>query len=68
MSSGIPTSTSIVESAVIAAPLSKVWHLIKLQDFSKWWSIVESVDAAKGTSDETDVYKVKFKVCTSSHC
>ena len=35
MSSAIPTATSVVESAVIRAPLSHVWHYIKLQDFSK---------------------------------
>ncbi|RMZ12000.1 hypothetical protein D0860_03121 [Hortaea werneckii] len=29
--STIPTSTSVVESAVIRAPLSHVWHYIKLQ-------------------------------------
>ena len=30
-SSLIPTSTSVVESAVIKAPLSQAWHYIKLQ-------------------------------------
>ena len=33
--SAIPTSTSVLESTVIRAPLSHVWHYIKLQDFSK---------------------------------
>merc|ERR1712093_656863 len=41
MSAGIPTSTSVVESAVINAPLAKVWHLIKLQSLGDWWSIVK---------------------------
>ncbi|KAG6986554.1 hypothetical protein G7Y79_00078g100080 [Physcia stellaris] len=41
MSTAIPTSTSISESAVISAPLSQVWHLIKLQDFHKFWSKLE---------------------------
>lgn len=34
MSGSIPTSTSVVESAVIDAPLAAVWHLIKLKDVS----------------------------------
>ena len=38
MSGAIPTSTSVVESAVIKAPLSHVWHFIKLQDFSKLYA------------------------------
>lgn len=31
MSHSIPTSTSVVESAIIRAPLSHTWHHIKLQ-------------------------------------
>ncbi|KAI1387738.1 uncharacterized protein F4822DRAFT_291315 [Hypoxylon trugodes] len=57
----IPTSTSVVESAVIKAPLSHVWHHIKLQDFSKFWSALKSSQYVKGTSDETDVVKWVFK-------
>jgi hypothetical protein len=52
MSGRIPTSTSVSESAVIEAPFSDVWHLIKLQDFSEF---------VKGTSDEADVVKWAFK-------
>merc|ERR1712032_1721993 len=59
--STIPTSTSVVESAVIRAPLSHVWHYIKLQDFSKFWSAVSKSEFAKGASEETDIVKWTFK-------
>jgi hypothetical protein len=61
MSTSIPTSTSVHESAVIEAPLSDVWHLIKLQDFSKFWTKLEKSEFVKGTSDETDIVKWTFK-------
>ncbi|KAI0836302.1 hypothetical protein F5Y06DRAFT_106768 [Hypoxylon sp. FL0890] len=57
----IPTSTSVVESAVIKAPLSQVWHLIKLQNFANFWSALKSSQWVKGTSDETDVVQWTFK-------
>ncbi|PVH99928.1 Bet v1-like protein, partial [Periconia macrospinosa] len=57
----IPTSTSVSESAVIAAPFSSVWHLIKLQDFSKFWSKLDKSEHVKGTSDETDIVQWTFK-------
>ncbi|KAI1373533.1 hypothetical protein F4677DRAFT_448363 [Hypoxylon crocopeplum] len=57
----IPTSTAVVESAVIKAPLSHVWHHIKLQDFSNFWSALKSSQYVKGTSDETDVVQWTFK-------
>lgn len=59
--SRIPTSTSVTESAVIAAPFSDVWHLIKLPDFAKFWSKLEKAEEVKGTSPETDVVKWTFK-------
>jgi hypothetical protein len=61
MSARIPTSTSVSESAVIEAPFSDVWHLIKLQDFSKFWSALDKSDWVKGASDEADVVKWTFK-------
>ena len=61
MSSPIPTSTSVEESAIIRAPLSHVWHLIKLQDFSKFWSALEKSEYVKGASEETDIVKWSFK-------
>ncbi|KAL1296778.1 hypothetical protein AAFC00_000240 [Neodothiora populina] len=60
MSSTIPTSTSVVESAVIKAPLSHVWHFVKLQDFSKFWTALKSSDYVKGASSETDIVKWTF--------
>ncbi|KAK3057352.1 hypothetical protein LTR09_001535 [Extremus antarcticus] len=57
----IPTSTSVVESAVIKAPLAHVWHYIKLQDFSKFWSAVEKSEFVKGANEETDVVTWTFK-------
>jgi hypothetical protein len=59
--SAIPTSTSVSESAVIEAPFSSVWHLVKLQDFSQFWSKLEKSETVKGTSPETDVVKWTFK-------
>ncbi|KAF1914502.1 hypothetical protein BDU57DRAFT_519538 [Ampelomyces quisqualis] len=61
MSARIPTSTSVSESAVIEAPFSDVWHLIKLQDFSKFWSALEKSEFVKGVSEEADVVKWAFK-------
>ncbi|KAI0004440.1 hypothetical protein F4779DRAFT_73275 [Xylariaceae sp. FL0662B] len=57
----IPTSTSVVESAVIKAPLSDVWHLIKLQDFSNFWTALKSSQFVKAANAETDVVKWTFK-------
>ncbi|KAF9734524.1 hypothetical protein PMIN06_006725 [Paraphaeosphaeria minitans] len=59
--SRIPTSTSVSESAVIEAPFSAVWHLIKLQNFSQFWSKLEKSDVVKSSSPETDVVKWTFK-------
>jgi len=61
MSGSIPTSTSVSESAVIRAPLSHVWHLIKIQDFSKFWSALSGSEYVKGASEETDIVKWTFK-------
>lgn len=61
MSTAIPTSTSLSESAVISAPLAQVWHLIKLQDFHKFWSKLEKSEYVKGTSPETDIVQWTFK-------
>ncbi|KAI9726467.1 MAG: hypothetical protein M1828_001289 [Chrysothrix sp. TS-e1954] len=62
MSSSIPTSTSVVESSVIPAHLSKVWHLIKLQTFHQFWPALKSCEEVKsGTSNEVDVIRWTFK-------
>jgi hypothetical protein len=57
----IPTSTSVVESAVIRAPLSHVWHHIKLQNFAAFWSALSKSEFVKGVSEDTDVVKWTFK-------
>ncbi|KAI5479497.1 Bet v1-like protein [Pseudohyphozyma bogoriensis] len=57
----IPTASYVLESAVIPAPLAKVWHLIKLQSFSSFYSALKSSSLAKDTSEEADVYKWEFK-------
>ncbi|GAA5848623.1 hypothetical protein JCM9279_002720 [Rhodotorula babjevae] len=64
----VPTSNTVYESAVIQAPLAKVWHLIKLGEFSQWWSQLASSGAApKGVSEEADVYEWKFNDGTVLH-
>lgn len=60
-SASIPTSTSVLESVVIKAPLSHVWHFIKLQDFSAFWSALSKSEVVTGASNETDVFKWSFK-------
>ncbi|XTI93660.1 Bet v1-like protein [Cenococcum geophilum] len=59
--SRIPTSTSVTESAVIEAPMSAVWHLIKLQNFASFWSKLEKSELVKGVSEETDIVEWSFK-------
>lgn len=61
MATPIPTSTSVLESVVVDAPLAHVWHLIKLQDFHKWWFKLSNCEHVKGVSHETDVVKWTFK-------
>ncbi len=59
--SSIPTAASVRESAVIEAPLAKVWHCIKLADFSNWGSNFSKSETVKGASPEADVFKWTFK-------
>jgi hypothetical protein len=61
MSSTIPTSASVLESAVIEAPFGAVWHLIKLESFSSFWSALSRSEHVKTASPETDVVKWTFK-------
>jgi len=57
----IPSASSVIVSAVVNAPLTDVWHLIKLQDFNKWWSQLTSSEFVKGASDEADIVRWTFK-------
>lgn len=61
MSAEIPTAGRVVESAVISAQLSKVWHLIKLQDFATFWTKLSKSEIVKGVSPDTDVVKWTFQ-------
>ena len=61
ITSRIPTSTSVTESSVIAAPLGDVWHLIKLQDFHHFWTKLSKSHHVKGASPETDIVQWTFK-------
>ena len=62
MSTRIPTSTSVLESALIESARSSVWHLIKLPDFAKFWTaLAKSEGGVPGVSPETDVVKWTFK-------
>lgn len=57
----VPGSNTVVESAVVRAPLARVWHLIKLQDFAKFWSILKgSEEVVQGAAREAEVFKWTF--------
>ncbi|GHJ88691.1 hypothetical protein NliqN6_5093 [Naganishia liquefaciens] len=56
----VPTSTHVLESAVIKGNFSDVWTLIKLGRFAEWSSALKSSEVVKGVSDEADVYKFTF--------
>ena len=57
----IATTNEVIESAVIRAPLSHVWHLLKLPHFHQFWSAIKSAELIKGTGTETDLVKWTFK-------
>ena len=62
LASGYHTTgdASLIESTVIKAPLSHVWHHIKLQNFSDWWTTLSKSEAIS-SQEETDVVKWTFK-------
>lgn len=57
----IPTSTHVVESSLIPAHISQVWHLIKLQNFDAFYTALKKSEEVKGVSPETDVVRWTFK-------
>ncbi|KAJ4300124.1 hypothetical protein N0V88_002793 [Collariella sp. IMI 366227] len=57
----IATTNEVIESAVIRAPLSHVWHFIKLGEFDKFWPAVNKAEHVKNVSNETDVVRWTFK-------
>jgi len=60
MASRIPTSNSVLESAIIEAPLSAVWHLIKLESIGDFWSALKKSELVKGVSPDTDIVRWTF--------
>ncbi|KAL2189976.1 Bet v1-like protein [Thermothelomyces heterothallicus CBS 203.75] len=58
---GIATTNEVIESAVVRAPLSHVWHFIKLPEFDKFWPAISKAEHVKSTSSETDVVRWTFK-------
>ncbi|RDW79994.1 hypothetical protein BP6252_04632 [Coleophoma cylindrospora] len=59
-STRIPTSTSVTESAVIAAPFASVWHLIKLESFASFWSALDKSEFVKDVASDANVDVVKW--------
>ncbi|KAJ9094849.1 hypothetical protein QFC19_007778 [Naganishia cerealis] len=57
----VPTSTHLVESAVVKGHFSDVWTLIKLPRFAEWWSALDKSEVVKGVSDEAEVFRFTFK-------
>ncbi|KAL8351575.1 hypothetical protein RB598_006385 [Gaeumannomyces tritici] len=66
MASQIPTAASVVESAVIDASLAQVWHLIKLQDFGKFWSKLDKSEWVKQEEHSTINHYITYSVITAS--
>ncbi|KAI9467695.1 hypothetical protein LPJ78_004127 [Coemansia sp. RSA 989] len=52
-------STNNVESRVIKAPVTKVWDVLKKQDFG-FWSLVKSVELSASPSEVGSVRKTTF--------
>lgn len=57
----VATTNEVIESAVIRAPLSHVWHFLKLAEFDKFWGAIQKSEYVKGVSDETDIVRWTFK-------
>ena len=57
----VATTNEVIESAVIRAPLSHVWHFLKLAEFDKFWGAIKKSEHVKGVSDETDTVRWTFK-------
>ncbi|KAK0636598.1 hypothetical protein B0T17DRAFT_481064 [Bombardia bombarda] len=51
----IATTNEVIESAVIRAPLSNVWHFLKIGEFDKFWPALKSCEPVKGYIDEANV-------------
>mmetsp|Transcript_28364 Transcript_28364/g.28657 ORF Transcript_28364/g.28657 Transcript_28364/m.28657 type:complete len:152 (+) Transcript_28364:153-608(+) len=63
MSSSIPTTTHIVESAVIQAPISDVWSAVSSLNFS-FWGLIDGttpVDASTKSNTVGGTFLMKFR-------
>ncbi|KAL4793063.1 hypothetical protein BDV19DRAFT_391504 [Aspergillus venezuelensis] len=54
------TSTLVVESAVINAPLDKIWSLIKLTNFTKFYTSLTQSEIIPAEDEGKDVVKWTF--------
>lgn len=57
----VATTNEVIESTVIRAPLSHVWHFIKLGEFDKFWNAIDKCEWVKGVSNDTDIVRWTFK-------
>ena len=62
MSQVPPSSTHVLESTVVNAPIAKVWELISSMNFS-WWALVSSTALVTGPSSSTvgATHTISFK-------
>lgn len=57
----VVSTTSVVESTVINAPLSHIWSYIKLKDFDKFYTGMTKSEVIKDGNGDTDVVKWEFQ-------
>jgi len=55
------TSTSFTESAVINAPISVIWPLIKLNKFVTFYTAIQKSELAPATPDERETVRWYFE-------
>ncbi|ELR04280.1 hypothetical protein VC83_08089 [Pseudogymnoascus destructans] len=55
------TSTSFTESAVINAPISVIWPLIKLNKFATFYTAIQKSELAPATPDERETVRWNFE-------
>jgi len=60
MSPEILTSTQVVESTIVDAPLWRVWDLVKLENFSKFYSGIGKSECIQPCCDGADVIRWTF--------
>lgn len=58
-----PTSTSVTESAVINAPLDRIWPLLRLKEFGKFFQGISDtaiLPPPAGSGDHRDIIRWTF--------